>query len=89
MVENGFVYAIDKSIEKREKRQIREQKRSDKFYAICRKYDKALDELKRDDLLKGEFNFIANYIIKDLKYPLKFYPNLFTKSEMMVNKITQ
>lgn len=76
MIENSFVYAFQKYGEKQDKIKAREQKKTSKFYDICRKYDKALDELTKEELTKTEYKFILEYIEKVLKYPIKFYPNL-------------
>lgn len=76
MIENGFVYAIDKSIEKRKKLDIKRQIKSDKFHEICRKYNKSLDELDKNELTKTEYKFILEYVEKILKYPIRFYSNL-------------
>jgi hypothetical protein len=76
MIENGFVYAMEKYSEKQAKIKVRKDKKSDKFYTICRKYNKSLDELTKDELTKTEYNFIVEYITKELKYPMRFYPSL-------------
>lgn len=76
MIENGFVYAIDKSIEKRRKQEQKKAIKSNKFYAICEKYNKSLPELTKDELTKTEYKFVVEYIEKVLNYPLRLYPNL-------------
>ena len=76
MIENGFVYAVDKSIEKKRKREARQQPKADRFYTICRKYGKAADELDRDELTKTEHRAVVEYLTNVLGYPLKFWPNL-------------
>lgn len=40
MIENGFTYAMDKYSEKMRKIEERKAKKSQKFYAICKKYNK-------------------------------------------------
>ena len=76
MIENGFVFAMEKYGEKQAKKKARQDKKSDKFYAICRKYNKALDELTKEELTKTEYNFIIKYVEKVLHYPIRLYPNL-------------
>lgn len=76
MIENGFVYAFEKSAERRAKEQVRIDKKTSKFYGICRKYDKAIDTLNKNEMTKTEYKFIVEYIEKVLKYPLSWYSNL-------------
>jgi hypothetical protein len=76
MVENGFVFAVNKSLEKQRKEQIKKDKKTDKFYAIMQKYNTDLETITKDILLKSEYKFLIEYITIDLKYPLSWYPNL-------------
>lgn len=76
MIENGFVYAIDKSIEKRRKQEERKSKKTAKMYAILDKYNTCLPDLRKEQLNKTEYKFVIEYLEKVLKYPIRLYPNL-------------
>jgi hypothetical protein len=76
MIENGFVYAVNKSLEKNARKEEKQQTKTDKFYAICHKYNKTVNELNKEELTKAEYKIIVEYIEKVCKYPLKYYPNL-------------
>jgi len=68
MIENGFVYAIDKSIEKRRKQDIKDSLKNDKLREILIKHDVALNEKfsikdwTKTDILK---------LYKSSKYPMR------------------
>ena len=63
MIENGFVHAVNKSLEKEQKRKDKEQAKKEKLYKILAKLDKSLIELKTEDLNKTELK-----IVKDLGF---------------------
>lgn len=71
------LYRIVEKIEKAEARKRKpEEKMRDKLYEICRKYNKALDELTKDEITKTEHKFLIEFITKIFKCPVSFYPNL-------------
>ena len=80
MIENSFVYAMDKAIAKKHKIEAREAKRIEpmkiRFYKILKKYNCALPELTKNQLTKTEYNFIVKYLDSVLHYPIELYPNL-------------
>ena len=76
MIENGFVYAVNKSLEKERNRKKKQDKKTEKLYNIFKKYNKTLDELTKEILTKKELEFITDYIINTLNYPLRWYTNL-------------
>ena len=76
MVENGFVYAVNKFADKLQKQEDKRQIKTNKLYNILHKYNKTLDTITKDELTKTEHKFITEYIENELKYPLKWYENL-------------
>lgn len=76
MIENGFIFAVNKSLERERKLQERKRKKDIQFYSILSKYDVYLEDLKKEYLTKKELDFMVKYIINELKYPIRFYPNL-------------
>lgn len=66
MIENGFTYAMDKYSEKMRKIEERKAKKSQKFYAICKKYNTDLPSMTKDMLTKTEYKYMVEYIEKVL-----------------------
>lgn len=80
MIENSFVYAMDKVITKKHKEEAKKAKRIEpmktRFYNILEKYNCALPELSKNKLTKTEYNFIVKYLDIVLHFPIELYPNL-------------
>jgi len=76
MIENGFVYAIEQYSKKQDKIKAKNDKKSDKMQIIYKKYNKSLDQLDKNELLKSEYKIVIDYIENVLKYPLRWYENL-------------
>ncbi len=77
MIENGFVYAVNVAAEKERKRKIKRDKKMSKLYDICRKYNKTLDELDKNELTKAEYKIILGcFSMPGELPPIEFYSNL-------------
>jgi acyl-[acyl carrier protein]--UDP-N-acetylglucosamine O-acyltransferase len=76
MIENGFVYAINKYSLQRAKIEARKDKKTRKIYDILRKYDTCLPDLAKEKLTKAEYKIVVDYITKVCNYPLRLYPHL-------------
>ena len=76
MIENSFVYAMDKAIEKRRKQEEKRKVKSEKMYNILDKYNTCLPDLKKEQLTKTEYKFVIEFVTTILNCPLELYKNL-------------
>ena len=57
------------------RQKAKDEKKSKRFYQICKKYNKSLPELTKDELTKSEYKYILGYL-EYCKFKLHWYPNL-------------
>lgn len=76
MIDNGFVYAVNKNNLKKKKEELKKEQVTNQFYNICNKYNCSLNELNKNNLTKKEYKIVTDYIQNILNYPMHYFPNL-------------
>ncbi len=76
MINNGFVYAMDKWGAQKRKDEARKADRGLKVREILQKHNRDIDSITKAELTKAEYKRVTDYLTKDCGYPLRLYPNL-------------
>jgi CRISPR/Cas system CMR subunit Cmr6 (Cas7 group RAMP superfamily) len=70
-----YMNSLKVNAKSQKKKEKNENKIIDNMYTVCRKYNKALDEITKKELTKQEYKQLLDFL-QLRNYSLQMYPNL-------------